>query len=109
MWLVDIVFVSMGCKPIQLLSLILPMGSPCSAQWIAASIRPCICQALAKPLRRQQYQAPVSKHFLASEIKSMFGDCIWDESSDEAVSGWPFGQPLLRTLYFLPCIFCSLF
>jgi hypothetical protein len=27
----------------------------------------CICQAFAEPLRRQLYQAPVSKIFLASE------------------------------------------
>jgi hypothetical protein len=33
----------------------------------------CICQALAEPLRRQLYQAPVSKHLLASTIVSGFG------------------------------------
>ena len=42
------------------------LGSLCSVQWLAESICLCICQALAEPLRRQSYQAPVSKHFLAS-------------------------------------------
>ena len=35
-----------------------------------------ICQTLAEPLRRQLYQAPVSKHFLAYAIVSGFGVCI---------------------------------
>jgi hypothetical protein len=38
------------------LSLTPPLGSPCSVQWSTASIHLCICQALAKPLRRQLYQ-----------------------------------------------------
>ena len=56
------------------------LGTLCSVQWFAANICLCICQALAGPLRRQPYQAPVSKHFLASTIVSGFSDCIWDES-----------------------------
>jgi hypothetical protein len=36
----------------------------------------CIHKALAGPLRRQPYQAPFSKHFLASTIVSGFGNCI---------------------------------
>jgi hypothetical protein len=47
------------------LSLPPPLGTLCSVQWIAVSIHFCICQALAEPLRRQLYQAPVSKHMLA--------------------------------------------
>ena len=80
-----------------------PSGTLCSVQWLAASIHFCICQALAEPLRKQPYQAPVSKHFLASAIVSGFGGCIWDESPVGAVSGWPFLQSLLHTLspYFL--------
>jgi hypothetical protein len=35
---------------------------------MAVSIHFCICQALAEPLRRQLYQAPVSKLLLASAI-----------------------------------------
>ena len=57
-----------------------------------------ICQALAEPLRRQLYQALVSKHFLASTILSGFGDCIWDGSQGGAVSGWSLLQSLLHTL-----------
>nr|AAQ96214.1 LRRGT00001 [Rattus norvegicus]AAS66205.1 LRRG00114 [Rattus norvegicus] len=51
-----------------------------SVQWLAASIQLCVCQALAEPLRRQLYQAPVSMHFLASAIESGFGVRIWDGS-----------------------------
>ena len=54
------------------------------------------------------YQVPVSMHFLASTIVSAFGDCIWDGSSGEAVSGWPFLQSLHHTLfpYLLLWVFC---
>jgi hypothetical protein len=45
---------------------------------VAVSIHICIGQALAEPLRRQLYKAPVSKHFLASTIVSGFGVCMWD-------------------------------
>jgi hypothetical protein len=61
----------------SVLSLIPPLGTPCSVQWLAASIRLCICQALAEPLRGQLYQAPFSNHFLASTIVSVsFSDCL---------------------------------
>jgi hypothetical protein len=33
----------------------LPLGTPCSVQWLAASICLCTCQALSEPLRRQLY------------------------------------------------------
>jgi hypothetical protein len=52
------------------------LGTLCSVQWMAVSNHFCICQALAEPLRRQLYQAPVSKHLLASMIVSWFGDWI---------------------------------
>jgi hypothetical protein len=45
---------------------------------LVENIHLCICQALVKPLRRQLYQATVSKHLLASTIVSGFGDCIWE-------------------------------
>jgi hypothetical protein len=93
------------------LSLAPPLGTLYSIQWIAVSIYLCICQALAEPLRRQLYQAPVSKHLLASTLVSGFGDCIVDGSPGEAVSGWPFLQSLLHTLslYLFPWVFCSPF
>jgi hypothetical protein len=94
----------MGLQPLQLLqffpsapsvlSLTPLLGMPCSVQWLAVSIHLCICQALAEPLRRQLYQAPVSKHFLASTVVSRFGNCIWDES--------PGGQ-FLDGLFFSLC------
>ena len=58
----------------------------------AVSIYLCICQALAETLRRQLYQAPVSKHLLTYTKVSGFGNCIWDGSLGGAVSGRPFLQ-----------------
>jgi len=59
----------------SVLSLSPPLGTPCSGQWLALSIHLCICQALAEPLRRQLYQAPVRKH-LASTI-SVWVWCLY--------------------------------
>uniref|UniRef100_A0A8C6GG33 Uncharacterized protein n=1 Tax=Mus spicilegus TaxID=10103 RepID=A0A8C6GG33_MUSSI len=63
-WLVDIVL------PVELQSpsspsvlLLTPLLETLhSVQWLAASIRLFICQALAGPLRRQTFQAPFSMH-----------------------------------------------
>jgi hypothetical protein len=63
-----------------------PLGSLCLVQWLTVRIHICIDQGLAEPLRRQLYQAPVSKHFLASAIVSGFGVCMWDGSLGGAVS-----------------------
>jgi hypothetical protein len=110
-WLVDIVVLPMGLQTPSapsVLFLTCPLGSSCSVQWLVVSICFCICQALAEPLRRQLYQAPVSKLFLASTIESGFGVCIREGSPGRAVSGWPFLQFLLHTLsphflmYFAP-------
>jgi hypothetical protein len=55
-----------------------PLWTPCSVQgWLRGSTSVFICQALAEPLRRQLCQDPVTKHFLASNIVSGFGNCIW--------------------------------
>jgi hypothetical protein len=43
---------------------------------------------MAEPLRRQLYQAPVSRLLLASAIVPGFSGCLWDESPSGAVSGW---------------------
>ena len=85
----------------SVLPLTLPLGSLCSVQWLAVII--CIGQDPADPLRRLLYQAPVSKHFLASAIVSGFGVFMWDGSPGWAVSGWPFLQSLFHSLslYFL--------
>jgi len=61
----------------SILSLTPPMGTTFSVQRLAASIRLCICYALAKSLRRQLYQTPVSMYFLASAILSEFGDYMY--------------------------------
>jgi hypothetical protein len=53
------------------------LGTLYSVQWLAVSIHICICETLSKPLRRELYQAPVSKLFLASTTVSGFGDCKW--------------------------------
>jgi hypothetical protein len=81
--LIDIVVLSTGLQTPSapsVLSVTSPLGTRCSVQWLAASIRLCICQTPAGPLRRQLYQAPVSMHFLASTILSAIGDCMWDVS-----------------------------
>ena len=72
------------CFPV--LSLAPPLGTMCSVHWLAVSIHFCISQALSEPLRRQLYQASVSKHLLASTIVSGFGDCIWDGSPGGKIS-----------------------
>ena len=46
--------------------------NPCYGDLTLASAS--ICQALAEPLKRQLYQAPVFKQFLAFAIASGFGD-----------------------------------
>jgi hypothetical protein len=61
----------------------------------------CIGQEQAKPLRRQPYQAPVSKILLASAIMSGFGGCLWDGSPGETVYEWTVLQSLLHTLSLL--------
>jgi len=100
LWLVGIV-VLMGLQTPSAPSILslTPMGIRFSVQWLAASIHLCICHALAEPLRRQLYQTPVSKYFLASAIVSRFGGCMdmgWIPGG--AASGWPFLQSLLQTL-----------
>jgi hypothetical protein len=67
------------------LSLAAPLGTLCFVQWMAVSIHFYISQALAEPLRRQLYQAPVSKYFLSSAIVSGFGGCLSDEYQIRAV------------------------
>jgi hypothetical protein len=64
------------------------LRTPCSLQWLAVNICICICQTLVEPLRRQLYQAPVSKLLFASPKVSGFGECIGTESLGGAVSGW---------------------
>jgi len=84
----------------SIFSLTPPLGSLCSVWWLAASILICISKALAEPLRRHPYLAPVYKHFLVSVTG--FDGCIWDGSPGGAVSGWPFHQSLL---HICPCIY----
>jgi hypothetical protein len=113
-WLVDIAVLLMGLETPSapsVLSLTPWLGLACSGQWLAASIRVCICLALAETLRRQLYQTPINMHFLASIIVSAFGDCIWDGSPGGTESEWPFIQVLLHMLppNLLLGVFCSHF
>ena len=57
----------------SVLPLALPFGCPGSVQWLAVSICICIGQVLIETLKKQPYQSPVSKNFLASAIVSEFG------------------------------------
>jgi hypothetical protein len=61
---------------------------------MAESIPLCICQALAKPLRIQLYQAPISKHLLVLALVSGIGNYICDRSP-----GWAL---LLAQFYLFP-------
>jgi hypothetical protein len=63
-WLVHIVVFPMGLQapsPPSVLSLAPSLGTLCVVQWLAESIHLYICNTLAEPLRRELYQAPVSK------------------------------------------------
>jgi hypothetical protein len=60
-----------------------------------------IGQTLTDPLRKELYQASVSKSFLASAIVSGFGVCGWDGSLGGAVSWWLFLQSLFHSLSFI--------
>jgi hypothetical protein len=80
------------------LSLAPSLGFLFSVEWMAVSIHLCIYEALADPLRRELYQAPVSKHLLASTIMSGVDDFKWDGSPGESVSRRSFLQSLLHTL-----------
>jgi hypothetical protein len=108
-WLVHIVVPPMGQQTPSIpsvLSLTLPLGALCLVQWLAESFCLCVCQALAEPLRRQLYQAPVSKHLLASTIVSGFGNCMWDGSPGGAsLDGLSFRNgSFLSTLFICDCI-----
>ena len=52
------------------------IGDPVLSPMVSFNIHFCICQTLEEPLRRQPYQAPVSKHFPASSIAFRFDDSI---------------------------------
>jgi hypothetical protein len=63
-WLFHIVVTPMGLQISSapwVLSLVPPLGTLCSVQWLAESTHLCICQVLAESLRRQLYQAPINK------------------------------------------------
>jgi hypothetical protein len=80
--LADIVVFPLGLQTPSALSVVPltpPFGSSCLVQWLAVGICICTGQALAEPLRRQLYQAPVSKHFLASAKVSECGGCLGGE------------------------------
>jgi hypothetical protein len=105
-WPVDTVAPSMGLQipSVPLVPSPTPLSGPLSSvQWLDLSFLLCLYQTLAEPLRRQPYQASISKHFLASTIMSGFDGCIWDGIPGGAVSGWSFIQSLIHTLspYFL--------
>jgi len=108
--LVDTVVLPMGLQTHSapsVLSLTPPLGCQCSVWCLSASILICISRALAEPLRRHPYQAPVSKHFLASAIVNGFGDCIWDGQSLDDLFFSPWST--LFSLHFLSWVFCSPF
>ena len=95
-----LLFLLWGWKPLQLLQSFF-LTSFVLGPMVGFEHLYLICQALGEPLRRQLYQALVSKHLLASTIVSGFGVCMWDGSLGRAVSGWPFLQLHSLSLHFL--------
>jgi hypothetical protein len=97
-WLVHTVVLSMGLQTPSVPGSFLQLlhWGPCAQSngWLRASTSVFVRHWL----RRQLYQAPVSKLLLASTKVSGFGDCIWDGFPGGAVSGWSFLQSLLHTL-----------
>ena len=93
----------------SVLPLTAPLGTPWSVWLLAVSISLCSCQALAEPLRRQSYYAPISKHLLVSTIVTVPGFCIWDGSKGWTESGWSFLKSLPWSPHFLSGILCSPF
>ena len=76
-------------------------GSLCSVQWFAVRMCLCFVQDVAEPHRRQLYQAPVSKHFLAFSIVSGFvSACEMGPQVGRSLDGLSFS--LCYTL--CPCI-----
>jgi hypothetical protein len=67
------------------LSLAPLLGTLCSAQWMIVSIHFCICQALAKALRRQLLSG-FCQQALVSICHSGFGGCLWYGSPSGALS-----------------------
>jgi hypothetical protein len=97
-WSVHIVVPPMGLQTPSapwVLSLAPPLGTLCSVQGVTMSLHFCICQTLAEPLRKQQYQAPVSKHPLVSTIVCAFGNSF-------CITGWTFLRFLLHTFSVSP-------
>jgi hypothetical protein len=87
-WPVDTVAPSMGLQPSlgpSVPSPILLSGIPKLSPMVVCKLPPlyCIRQFLAESLRRQPYQASITKYFPASTIASGFGGCIWDDSQVE--------------------------
>ena len=104
-----LLFLLWSCQLLQLLVSFLSssIGDPVLSPMVGCVHLPLYLSDTAEPLRRQLYQAPVSKHLLASTIVSGFGNCIWAGFPDGTVTGWRFLQFLLQTLslYLLPWVF----
>jgi hypothetical protein len=95
---VDTVAPSMGLQPPSASSASSPtlLGTPEFSLKVGCELPPLYLRFW--PLRRQPYQASISKHFLALTIMSGFVGCIWDGASGGAVSVWPFLKSWLHTL-----------
>ena len=77
--MVDIVVLSLGLQTTfapTILSLTSPLGTPTLNAMVGCENLGLYFKSLAGPLRRQLYQSPFSKQFLASIIRSGFGNLI---------------------------------
>jgi hypothetical protein len=100
-WLGHIVIPLIGLQTPSapyILSLVPPLGTLCSVQSLAESIHLWIFQALVEPVRQQLYQAPVSKHLLASTIMLGLMTVYGMDPQVGQSLGWPLLQSLLHAL-----------
>ena len=74
-WLFDIVVLPMRLQ------------TPSAPSVLSLTSPSAYLSAVTEPLRRQLYQAHLSKYFLASTMVSGFDFCIYDEYQDGVVSG----------------------
>ena len=81
------------------LSLAPTLGTLSSIQWLAERIHLCICQVLAKPLRRHLFQVlGTTPRLVDIQYRVWVWDCIWDWFPGGAVFRWFFLLSLFHTL-----------
>jgi hypothetical protein len=92
-WLIDIVVLPLGLQTTATPSVrtLTPLlGTLRLVQWLAANVNLCICKGSGRSSQETAIAGSFQHEVLDSTIVSGFGNCIWNESPDGTVSGWPF-------------------